>query len=89
MQGTGVGNVFGVFEIKQGASVGGGEVGNETKEQARGVKSCGALRTLAFVWRDGKLWEGLRGEKRGNLTWNFKGVSGIGEAGEEVLRYSW
>lgn len=44
---------------------------------------------LAFVWRDGKLLEGLRGEKRGNLTWNFKGVSGIGEAGEEVLRYSW
>lgn len=56
MQGTGVGNVFGVFEIKQGASVGGGEVGNETKEQERGVKSCGALRTWLLCGEMGSYW---------------------------------
>lgn len=34
-----VGNIFGVFEVKQGASMGRGEAGNETKEQKRGGSS--------------------------------------------------
>lgn len=54
MQGTRVGNVFGVWEVKQVTAMGGGGVGNEAKEGERRIRSCGALRALAFVQRGGK-----------------------------------